>query len=185
MVTTSLYVRLEAKPGKEEEVANFLSDALPAIQAEIDTTAWFAVRFGASTFAIFDAFPSDEARRAHLTGQVARSLLSKAPDLFAADPVIESGSVLGAKLPIAEPPKELPPQPGTEEKIPMQVGSELHIHNDGAISLGNPEIEVGLYQVAADAVLSYRFDPKTGEHYLRLLDPVADRSYLRKRRPKK
>ncbi len=64
MVTTGLYVRLEAQPGKEQDVADFLRDALPIVRSEPATTAWFAIRMGPSTFGIFDVFPSDEGRRA-------------------------------------------------------------------------------------------------------------------------
>ncbi len=64
-------------------------------------------------------------------------------------------------------------------RIPLQVGSELRIKNNGAISIGNPEVELAENRNAADAVLSYRFDSKAGEHILYLLDPVADREHLR------
>jgi quinol monooxygenase YgiN len=182
MEQAALYVRLEAKPGKESEAADFLREALTAVQGEPMTTTWYALQFGPSTFAIFDAFPSDEGKQAHLAGEVARALLARAPELFAGEPSIETASVLAVKH-SEPPPQEKAVEPGAEEKIAMQVGSELRIHQDGAISLGNPEIEVALFPVAADAMLSYRHDPKTGEHYIRLLDPVADRSLFRKRRP--
>jgi hypothetical protein len=69
---------------------------------------------------------------------------------------------------------------GREElRIPMQVGSELRIKNDGAIVVDNPELELGLDENAADAMLSYRYDAKEGVHILRLLDPVADHEHLR------
>ncbi|PYU10032.1 MAG: hypothetical protein DMG28_03995 [Acidobacteria bacterium] len=63
--------------------------------------------------------------------------------------------------------------------IPLQVGSELRIKNNGDISVDNPELELAGDTNAADAVLFYRFDPKAGEHILRLLDPVADHKHLR------
>ncbi len=66
-----------------------------------------------------------------------------------------------------------------EIRIPLQVGSELRIKNNGDISIDNPELELAGDTSAADAVLFYRFDPKAGEHILRLLDPVADRKHLR------
>ena len=66
--------------------------------------------------------------------------------------------------------------------IPMQVGSELRIKNDGAVVVDNPELELGLDEKAADAMLSYRFDAKEGVHILRLLDPVADHQHLRAHR---
>jgi quinol monooxygenase YgiN len=182
MVNRALFVRLEAKPGKEEEVAKFLREALPLVQKETGTTAWFALQFDTSTFAIFDAFPDDSARQSHLAGQVAQALKAKAPELFAKTPVIEDPDVLASKLPGGE--RTAPASRRvTGEKIPMQVGSELLIRNDGEISVANPEIELGLLQIAADAVLSYRFDAKAGQHHLRLLEPVADRAHLREHHP--
>jgi hypothetical protein len=67
--------------------------------------------------------------------------------------------------------------------IPLQVGSELRITNDGEITVDNPELELAVDTAAADAVLSYRFDPKTGEHTLRLLAPVANRKHMASHRP--
>ncbi|BDG04099.1 putative quinol monooxygenase [Anaeromyxobacter oryzae] len=99
MVTEALYVRLEAKPGKEQEVETFLKGALPAVEAEPRTEAWFAVRLGPSSFAIFDAFPDESGRQAHLAGRVAAALLAKAPDLLARPPDIGKADVLAAKLP--------------------------------------------------------------------------------------
>jgi hypothetical protein len=54
MVKLSLFVRLEAKPGKEAAVEEFLRAGLPIVQKEPGTIAWFAVRFGPKTFGIFD-----------------------------------------------------------------------------------------------------------------------------------
>lgn len=90
---------MEAKKGKEDEVSNFLSGALPVVQAETGTTAWFAIRMGPSTFGIFDVFPDETGRRAHLAGQVAASLMAKSPELFASPPSIEKVDVLASKLP--------------------------------------------------------------------------------------
>ena len=99
MVTEALFVRLEAKPGKEEAVERFLKDALPAVEAERDTPAWFAIRMGPSTFAIFDAFPDEAGRQAHLSGQVAAALMRNAPELLSQSPRIDKADVLAAKLP--------------------------------------------------------------------------------------
>lgn len=99
MVTVALLVRLEAKPGKESEVEDFLKSGLAIVQEEPDTTAWFAIRMGQSTFGIFDAFPDESGRQAHLTGRVAAALMAKASDLLAQPPVIEKVDVLAAKLP--------------------------------------------------------------------------------------
>lgn len=99
MVKVALLVRLEAKPGKEAEVESFLMGGLPIVQEEPATTAWFAIRLGPSTFGIFDAFPDDEGRQAHLSGRVAAALMAKASELLAEPPKIEKVDVLAAKLP--------------------------------------------------------------------------------------
>jgi len=99
MVKVALLVRLEAKSGKEAEVENFLRGGLPVVQEEPATTAWFAIRLGPSTFGIFDAFPDEAGRQAHLSGRVAAALMAKASELLAKPPVIEKVEVLAAKLP--------------------------------------------------------------------------------------
>lgn len=98
MVTVALLVRLEAKPGKEAEVENFLKGGLAVVQEEPATTTWYAIRMGPSTFGIFDTFPDDSGRQAHLTGRVAAALMANAPDLLAQPPTIEQVNVLAAKL---------------------------------------------------------------------------------------
>ena len=97
--TVGLLVRLEAKPGREAEVERFLKSAGPIVQAEQATTAWFAIRMGPSTFGIFDVFPDESGRQAHLNGQVAAALLQQAPELLAESPNIERIDVLADKLP--------------------------------------------------------------------------------------
>jgi quinol monooxygenase YgiN len=99
MVSVALFVRLEAKPGKEAEVEAFLRSGLSIVREEPATTAWFAIRMGPSTFGIFDAFPNDAGRQAHLSGRVAAALMAKAPDLLSRAPAIEKVDVLAAKLP--------------------------------------------------------------------------------------
>ncbi|MEJ7810881.1 MAG: antibiotic biosynthesis monooxygenase [Gemmatimonadaceae bacterium] len=99
MVKVALLVRLEAKRGKEAEVESFLRGGLAIVEGEPATTAWFAIRMGPTTFGIFDAFPDEAGRQAHLDGQVAAALMAKAPDLFSQPPTIEQVDVLAAKLP--------------------------------------------------------------------------------------
>jgi len=99
MVKVALFVRLEAKPGKEKDVEDFLRAGLPLVEAEPQTTAWFGIRLGPSTFGIFDAFPDEAGRAAHLSGRVAAALGAKAAELFAKPPAIERVDVLAAKLP--------------------------------------------------------------------------------------
>jgi len=99
MVRVALLVRLEAKPGKEKDVESFLRGGLSVVQQEPETIAWFAIRIGPSTFGIFDAFPDESGRQAHLSGRVAAALMARASELFSQPPVIEKVEVLAAKLP--------------------------------------------------------------------------------------
>jgi quinol monooxygenase YgiN len=99
MVKVALYVQLEAKPGKESEVESFLKGGLAVVQEEPATTAWFALRLGPRIVGIFDAFPDEPGRQAHLSGRVAAALMAKAGDLLARPPVIQKVDVLAAKLP--------------------------------------------------------------------------------------
>lgn len=99
MVTVALFVRLEAKPGKEADVERFLQNGLLIVQEEPATTVWFAIRMGPTTFGIFDAFPDEAGRQAHLAGRVADALMANASELFAQPPNIQQMDVLAAKLP--------------------------------------------------------------------------------------
>lgn len=99
MTKVALLVRLEAKPGKEDEVADFLRGGLAIVEEEPATVAWFALRLGPSTFGIFDAFPDEAGRQAHLSGRVAAALMAKASDLLSQPPSIEMVDLLATKLP--------------------------------------------------------------------------------------
>ena len=99
MVSKGLIVRLEARAGKEDEVAAFLAGALPLVAEEPQTIAWVALRSGHSTFAIVDVFPDEGGRQAHLEGAVAAALIGRANELLAQPPAIETVDVLAAKLP--------------------------------------------------------------------------------------
>lgn len=78
---------------------SFLRGGLPLVEEEPATVAWFGIRLGPATFGIFDAFPNDAGRQAHLSGKVAAALMAKASELFAQPPIIEKADVLAAKLP--------------------------------------------------------------------------------------
>ena len=95
----ALFVRLEAKPGKEKELAHFLQGGLDLARQEGTTPVWFALQLGPSTFGIFDAFSDEAGRQAHLNGPIAQALGANAPNLLAQAPSIERIDVLGAKLP--------------------------------------------------------------------------------------
>jgi quinol monooxygenase YgiN len=98
MTTKALFVRLEAKAGKEHEVAKFLRDGQGLVAQEPATIAWFGIRLGPTTFAIFDTFSDDAGRNAHLSGKVAKALMEKAPELLAEPPKIEKAAVLADRL---------------------------------------------------------------------------------------
>lgn len=97
-VGVGLLVRLEAKPGREDEVESFLEGGLSMVNEEPDTITWFAIRMGESTFGIFDAFPDDSGRQAHLAGRVAAALMDNAGEIFE-EPTIEQVDVIASKLP--------------------------------------------------------------------------------------
>lgn len=98
-IRVGLYVRLEAKPGQEDALAAFLESALPLVEREPATLTWYAMRLGPTVFGIYDTFPDDQGREAHLAGQVAAALMQKAPELLASPPVIQKIDILAAKLP--------------------------------------------------------------------------------------
>ena len=98
MVKLALFARLEAKPGKEDELKAFLASALPLAQAEDGTPLWFALQFGPSTFGIFDAFADEAGRDAHLNGEIAAALMANADTLLANPPNIEKIDLLAAKV---------------------------------------------------------------------------------------
>jgi quinol monooxygenase YgiN len=98
MTTKALFVKLEAKPGKENEVAKFLRDGQGLVQQEPATIAWFGIRLSPTTFAIFDAFADDAGREARLSGKVAKALMANAPELLAEPPKIEKADVLADRL---------------------------------------------------------------------------------------
>jgi quinol monooxygenase YgiN len=99
MTKFALYVPLQAKPGKEKEVADFLRSAVPLVNAEPATISWFAIQEGPSSFAIFDTFDDEGGRDAHLNGRVAAALMEKAADLLAKPPAIHKLEILADKLP--------------------------------------------------------------------------------------
>jgi quinol monooxygenase YgiN len=93
----ALLARLHAKPGKVDEVAEFLEGALPAARAEEDTIAWYAIQLDETTFGIFDTFADDDGRQAHLDGEIAAALMKHADELLEEPPQIQHVEVLAAK----------------------------------------------------------------------------------------
>src|SRR5258707_1638298 len=109
MSKVALYVPLEAKPGKEKEVAEFLKSALPLVEAEPGTVTWFAIQEGPSSFAIFDTFNDEAGRNAHLGGKVAAALMAKAGELLTKPAAIHKIDILAEKLPKSTPLHPVPP----------------------------------------------------------------------------
>src|SRR5687767_12851430 len=97
MVNVGILARVEAKPGKEQAVEDFLKSALPLAQAEPATITWYAIKLGPSTFGIFDTFPDDAGRQAHLAGPIAAALMANAAELLAEPPDLKMIDVLAAK----------------------------------------------------------------------------------------
>ena len=98
-VTVGLWVELEAKPGKEADVQSFLESGAALVDQEPETVAWFAARLGPTTFGIFDVFPGDPGRDAHLNGAVAAALMANAEALLSEAPEIHKIDILATKLP--------------------------------------------------------------------------------------
>src|SRR6202035_291725 len=99
MDTLAILALLKAKPGKEKDVEEFLKAALQMVQAETGTTTWYALKMGQDKFGIFDTFPDETARNAHLSGEIAKTLFAKAEELLAEPPTIEQPEVLAVKTP--------------------------------------------------------------------------------------
>ena len=116
MVNVVLLARLEAKPGKEVEVANLLTSALPLANAEPATTVWFALKMGRLPFGIFDALPDEAGRQAHIAGQIAATPMAKAPELLAEPPTIETCRGVGGEVVDARRPAS-----GTRESLESNV----------------------------------------------------------------
>jgi quinol monooxygenase YgiN len=99
MDRVALLVRLQAKEGKEAEVEEFLHQAFPKVESETSTSTWLALRLNPSSYMIFDTFPDNEARKAHLSGKVAKAMKEKSDELFSQPPVIEELDIIEVKMP--------------------------------------------------------------------------------------
>jgi len=97
MVKKALWVELNARPGKEKELEEFLKSAQPLAEREKDTVSWYAVKMGPANFGIFDTFADDAGRQAHLNGEIAKALMSKGKDLLANDPKIHQIEIIASK----------------------------------------------------------------------------------------
>jgi quinol monooxygenase YgiN len=98
MANVALYVGMEAKSGKEAEVAEFLKEAESMVAAETGTLTWHAIQMGPSSFAIFDTFPDEQSREDHLNGDIGQALMARADDLFSEAPNIDKSDVLAFSI---------------------------------------------------------------------------------------
>ena len=196
MVSKGLLIRLEAKSGMDEQVEAFLISALPLVRQEPATTAWFAIRFGRSEYGIFDVFPDDSGRDAHLSGAVAKALMEQAETLLAQPPRIQKLDVLAHKLP-----ETAPDQPNTkgllltfEAKEGHQQQVEQFLRDARPLVMDEPETvawfailtddnQYGIFDVFPDH--GGRFKHLTGhvprelaKHALSLLGSVPDPDLL-------
>jgi hypothetical protein len=99
MVTVGILIRLQAKPGREDDLAGFLEGVMPLIGDEPATTAFFSFRLGLAEFGIFNAFETAAGRNAHVNGLAAGALFGRAEELLGAAPSVEMIDVLASKLP--------------------------------------------------------------------------------------
>jgi quinol monooxygenase YgiN len=97
MSRLAIWAQLEAKPGKEKEVEEFLKSAQPLAEREPATLSWYAIKMGPGKYGIFDTFPDENGRNAHLNGEIAKALFAKAKDLFSKPPDIAKPEVLAVK----------------------------------------------------------------------------------------
>ena len=97
MSRVAIWAQLEAKPGKERELEEFLKSAQPLAERERETVSWYAIKMGRGKYGIFDTFADENGRNAHLNGEIAKALFAKAKDLLAKPPEISKPEVLAVK----------------------------------------------------------------------------------------
>ena len=97
MSRVAIWAQLEARPGKEKEIEEFLKSAQPLAVLEPDTLSWYAVKLGPGKYGIFDTFADERGRNAHLNGEIAKALFAKAGDLLAKPPEISKPEILAVK----------------------------------------------------------------------------------------
>ena len=196
MITRGLLVRLEAKPGQESAVEDFLRSSLPLVQREAGTTAWFAVRFGRGEYGIFDVFPGDAEREAHLAGPVAQALRTRGEQLFSRAPRIQKLVVLANKLPAGSVPEQdtkgllltFKAKAGQEHEVENFLRSAEHLVNNEPkttawFAIHTDEGEFGIFDVFPDnggrfAHLAGHVPRELAKHALTLLGSMPDMEML-------
>jgi quinol monooxygenase YgiN len=101
MNQVGILATLHARPGKEQEVEAFLRSAIPLVQAEKGTTAWYAFRIGPAMFGIFDTFKDENGRAQHVEGDVAKILFARAEELFDTPPQIQAADIIAETIQVS------------------------------------------------------------------------------------
>jgi quinol monooxygenase YgiN len=96
-VTLGILALLEAKPGKGDELAAFLKSGRDLAVAEEGTVTWYAFKISDTSYGIFDTFATDDARTAHINGQIPAALAEVSADLLARAPDIQPVNLLAVK----------------------------------------------------------------------------------------
>jgi quinol monooxygenase YgiN len=96
-VRLGILALLDAKPGMGDELAAFLEAGRALAQAEEGTVTWYAFKISDTSYGIFDTFETDDARDAHLAGQIPQALVRVAPDLLASEPDIRMAELVAVK----------------------------------------------------------------------------------------
>ena len=96
-LTKGVLALVEAKPGQEQAVWDFLNGGREIVLGEPDTKTWYAFRVNDNTFGIFDTFESEEGRQAHLNGAIPAALAQHGPELLAKDPDIKLIDLIAVK----------------------------------------------------------------------------------------
>ena len=96
-VRLGILALLEAKPGKGDDLGAFLESGRAIAVAEQGTVTWYAFKISDISYGIFDTFETDDARNAHLGGQIPQALAQVGPDLLARDPDIRTVDIIAVK----------------------------------------------------------------------------------------
>jgi quinol monooxygenase YgiN len=96
-VTLGILATLEARPGKGDELGTFLRAGRDLAVAEEGTVTWYAFKISDTSYGIFDTFATDDARTAHINGQIPAALANVSADLLASAPDIRPVDVLAVK----------------------------------------------------------------------------------------
>jgi quinol monooxygenase YgiN len=96
-VKLGLLALLEAKPGRGSDLASFLEAGRALAAAEEGTVTWYAFKINETNYGIFDTFETEEARQAHINGEIPKALAEVGDELLAKEPDIRPVEILAVK----------------------------------------------------------------------------------------